>query len=58
MPQPHDHPAMPHPTDDQPPLQRVAVRDLMAGAEVVILVHNGQEYRLRLTRANKLILTK
>lgn len=38
--------------------RRIAVSELLAGAEVVILVHNGQEYRLRLTRANKLILTK
>jgi hemin uptake protein HemP len=36
----------------------VAVSDLLAGEEVVILMHNGQEYRLRVTRANKLILTK
>lgn len=40
------------------PPRRIAVSDLLAGSEVVILVHNGQEYRLRLTRANKLILTK
>lgn len=38
--------------------RRIAVSELMGGAEVVILVHNGQEYHLRLTRANKLILTK
>lgn len=40
------------------PMQRIAVSDLMAGAKVVILVHDAQEYRLRLTQANKLILTK
>jgi hemin uptake protein HemP len=40
------------------PLRRIAVSDLMAGAKVVILMHDAQEYRLRLTQANKLILTK
>lgn len=50
-------PSPDHPTTTQQP-RRVAVSELLAGAEVVILVHNGQEYRLRLTRANKLILTK
>lgn len=40
------------------PMQRIAVSDLMAGAKVVILMHDAQEYRLRLTQANKLILTK
>jgi hemin uptake protein HemP len=39
-------------------MQRIAVSDLMAGAKVVILVHDAQEYRLRLTQADKLILTK
>ncbi len=51
-------PSLPgHTATPQPP-QRIAVNQLLAGAELVILVHNGQEYRLRLTRANKLILTK
>jgi hemin uptake protein HemP len=47
-------PTTPLPT----PMQRIAVSDLMAGAKVVILMHDAQEYRLRLTQANKLILTK
>ena len=38
--------------------RRISVSDLLGGEEVVILLHNGQEYRLRVTRANKLILTK
>lgn len=40
------------------PPRRVAVRDLLAGATEIILVHEGQDYRLRVTRAGKLILTK
>ena len=46
-----------HPVPPSTP-RRVSVSDLLGGAEVVVLVHNGQEYRLRVTRANKLILTK
>ena len=55
-PPPPPTPERPAPTATQ--LRRVAVSDLLAGEEVVILMHNGQEYRLRVTRANKLILTK
>lgn len=45
-------------TDLQPPLRRIPVADLLAGAGQVILLHQGQEYHLRVTRAGKLILTK
>lgn len=31
--------------------------DLFAGAKVVVIVHGGREYQLRITNANKLILT-
>lgn len=55
-PPPPPPPDRPVPVTTQP--RRVAVSDLLAGDEVVVLVHNGQEYRLRVTRANKLILTK
>jgi hemin uptake protein HemP len=57
----HPPPIPPTPERQVPPPvnpRRVAVSDLLGGADVVILMHNGQEYRLRLTRANKLILTK
>lgn len=40
------------------PVRRIPVPDLLGGAEQVILLHQGQEYRLRITRAGKLILTK
>lgn len=31
---------------------------LFQGRREIIIVHRGQEYRLRITRADKLILTK
>lgn len=41
-----------------PPKRRVSAEALFAGAREVIIEHGGIEYRLRLTRADKLILTK
>ncbi len=32
-------------------------RDLFQGGKVVIIVHEGREYQLRVTQAGKLILT-
>jgi len=46
------------PPSSPTPQRRIAVAELLAGAQEVILVHGAQEYRLRLTRAGKLILTK
>ena len=40
------------------PVRRIAVHDLMAGAREAVLLHDGEEYRLRLTSNGKLILTK
>jgi len=42
----------------KPGLQRVNSWDLFRGARELIIVHNGEEYRLRITRLGKLILTK
>lgn len=39
-------------------VRRIPVTELLLGAEEVILVHQGQDYRLRLTQNGKLILTK
>ncbi len=57
-----------HPTNDRPeshtrephtPERRtLKVRDLMRDNPVVELDHDGQIYRLRITRNRKLILTK
>lgn len=40
------------------PLQRVDVRALLGHGREAVLVHQGEEYRLRLTSKGKLILTK
>lgn len=48
--------ASPRPTS--PPVPRFLVTDLIRGGREVILVHDGQEYRLRITSNGKLILTK
>ena len=40
------------------PLPRVRVADLLEGGREAVLVHDGTEYRLRLTSNGKLILTK
>jgi len=36
----------------------VSTQHLMAGDREVVLRHAGEDYRLRITRLNKLILTK
>ena len=41
-----------------PPIRRIAISDLLAGGREAVLVHDGTEYRLRLTSNGKLILTK
>jgi hemin uptake protein HemP len=38
--------------------RRLQVSALLAGAREVILEHDGQDYRLRITANGKLILTK
>ena len=40
------------------PVRRIAVHDLLAGGREAVLLHDGAEYRLRLTSNGKLILTK
>jgi hemin uptake protein HemP len=37
---------------------RIASADVFRGQREVVIVHRGQEYRLHITRADKLILTK
>jgi hemin uptake protein HemP len=37
---------------------RIRVDELLSGAREAILIHRGQEYRLRITSSGKLILTK
>ncbi|MDX2258270.1 MAG: hemin uptake protein HemP [Hyphomicrobiaceae bacterium] len=38
--------------------KRILVAELLAGAQEAILVHNGADYRLRITSKGRLILTK
>jgi hemin uptake protein HemP len=37
---------------------RIASADLFNGRREVVIVHHGTEYRLHITKADKLILTK
>jgi hemin uptake protein HemP len=46
------------PTPAAKPVKRIAVGDLLNGGREVVLLHDGDEYRLRLTSNGKLILTK
>lgn len=39
-------------------VKQMQVHELMGNDREVIIVHQGEEYRLRLTSNNKLILTK
>ncbi|HVV28696.1 MAG TPA: hemin uptake protein HemP [Rhizomicrobium sp.] len=40
------------------PVPRIPIDDLLAGGREAVLLHDGIEYRLRLTSNGKLILTK
>ncbi len=42
----------------RPPAAAVRSEDLFGGTRELIIRHGREEYRLRITRANKLILTK
>jgi hemin uptake protein HemP len=37
---------------------RLASTELFRGRREIVIVHRGQEYRLHITKADKLILTK
>jgi hemin uptake protein HemP len=40
------------------PIRRIAIGEILGGGREAVLVHDGTEYRLRLTSNGKLILTK
>jgi hemin uptake protein HemP len=40
------------------PVMRIAINELLDGGREAVLLHDGAEYRLRLTSNGKLILTK
>ena len=46
------------PTGDERPVRRVESAALFQLEREVVIVHRGQEYRLRITKSDKLILTK
>ena len=46
------------PLPSSQPVKRIAIRDLLGGGREAVLLHDGSEYRLRLTSNGKLILTK
>lgn len=51
------------PADETPPLPAEGIRlirseELLAGAQEILIEHDGQTYRLRRTRSGKLILHK
>lgn len=41
-----------------PASRRISSRELLRGAHELVIDHRGQEYRLRLTKNDKLILNK
>jgi hemin uptake protein HemP len=49
----------PHTSSEKgPSVPRIDASTLLASSREIILVHNEQEYRLRITSNDKLILTK
>lgn len=56
----HDKPAaaVPSPTAGAAQPRRIDSAELMAGGNLLKIDHGGQIYLLRVTRENKLILTK
>lgn len=42
----------------RPDLPRLRSRDLLKGSNLVLIDHGGETYFLRMTRNNRLILTK
>jgi len=43
---------------EPPKKRRVRAEELFGGASEIIIEHHGEEYRLRITKQGKLILTK
>jgi hemin uptake protein HemP len=55
LPKPNPDETPPHHPDS---LRLIRSEELLAGAHEVLIEHEGQTYRLRLTRSGKLILHK
>ena len=60
MPQPEPHSTSPSPAPQRPPAdaRQLDSQSLFGAARELLIRHNGALYRLRMTRAGKLILTK
>ncbi len=55
----HANDPQPPPVKDAQPASRsVSTADLLGTARELRIVHHGEQYTLRITRLNKLILTK
>ncbi|MDJ1159602.1 hemin uptake protein HemP [Chelatococcus sp. SYSU_G07232] len=46
------------PTSGPPPVPAVEVQELLKGGRELVIIHNDERYRLRITARGKLILTK
>jgi hemin uptake protein HemP len=46
------------PPQKRPALPRIQSRDLLQGSNLLLIEHGGDRYYLRMTRNNRLILTK
>lgn len=58
-PHPSDAPDRPAaPIKPVPPARRISSRELLEGGRELVIQHLDREYHLRLTRNDKLILTK
>ncbi len=55
---PHTPEPRPARAAENPSVARVTSENLFAGKTEVVITHGGETYRLRLTRQNRLILTK
>ncbi len=55
---PRDHRQLPSASAPAPDLPRVESGELLRGGNLILIEHAGDRYYLRMTRNNKLILTK
>jgi len=56
---PADHAAgIPDVPGTAPSTVRIASSELFHGRRAIVIVHRGEEYRLHITKAGKLLLTK
>ncbi len=49
---------MPEEAPPTPAVKQIASEDLFDGSREIVILHNGEVYRLRITARGRLILTK